>query len=431
MHPGNPIAMSGLEPLAALGLAGNIFQFVEAAAKICAMVAQIRKRSLDDLLKQHFEPTEIARKMGMCVQALRLNKFPTCKSRDEMRLNDIANECISISEELDSVLLLIESRWVAVSQETRKPVQIAKELRLAAQLMKTRSRVRDLAKRLQDHKKLLTDAVVTCIPEKLDNMHRDLGDTAGDIHGFYGSILSAIHSKDRRLNEKIGELQDYVKRLVEKRFKDDVTVALSLDTLSQDSTVHPRDETFSSGKPSDFLYALIAIARNISPSTIEDGILESLRFKLIQDRQKSVKQAYKDTFQWVLNSEIQDQPDRPDNQLPRWLRDGTGIFWIPGKAGCGKSTLMKFLLGHDQLMSPLLDWAGNDELLISSYFFWAAGSSLQKNQEGLLRSLLHSILSQRKDLIPKLFPLRYNAGMNKWGLTSPCFETGRKVLTSY
>ncbi|KAH8760433.1 hypothetical protein F5883DRAFT_425727, partial [Diaporthe sp. PMI_573] len=156
----------------------------------------------------------------------------------------------------------------------------------------------------------------------------------------------------------------------------------------------------------------------MSPTTIEDRILGSLRFRMIEDRHMSVKKAYQDTFEWILQSQKPTQPDRPENGLPKWLTDGTGIFWIRGKAGCGKSTSMKFLLGNHQLQQLLQEWAGEDELLITSYFFWAAGSSLQKNQEGLLRSLLYSILSRRKDLIPNLFPFRYTASMNKHKIES-------------
>jgi hypothetical protein len=405
--------MSGLEPLAALGLAGNIFQFVEAAAKICTMVAQIRRKSLDDLVKEHFQPAEIARKMGYCVQALKTNKYPTCQTEDETRLNEIADDCISISEELDSVLQLIENRYISVSQETRKPVKIAKEFRLAAQLMETRNRMRDLATKLDDHKKLLTDSVVTCIPDRLHKMHQDLGETAGNAHGFYKSILDAINSNDRRLDEMMQELKEYVKVLVERRFSDDVEAAKSPDTRSQDSVLQLSDDIFASGNSTELLYTLIAIARGMSPTTIEDRILGSLRFRMIEDRHMSVKKAYQDTFEWILQSQKPTQPDRPENGLPKWLTDGTGIFWIRGKASCGKSTLMKFLLGNHQLQQLLQEWAGEDELLITSYFFWAAGSSLQKNQEGLLRSLLYSILSRRKDLIPNLFPFRYTASMNK------------------
>jgi hypothetical protein len=53
------------------------------------------------------------------------------------------------------------------------------------------------------------------------------------------------------------------------------------------------------------------------------------------------------------------------------------------------------------------------ELITATHFFWRAGESLQQNQEGLLRSLLHAILGKKKDLIARVFPKQYNAMITK------------------
>ena len=41
-----------------------------------------------------------------------------------------------------------------------------------------------------------------------------------------------------------------------------------------------------------------------------------------------------------------------------------------------------------------------------SFFFWNSGSEIQMSQPGLLRSVLHQILSKRPSLIPVVFPAR-------------------------
>ena len=43
-----------------------------------------------------------------------------------------------------------------------------------------------------------------------------------------------------------------------------------------------------------------------------------------------------------------------------------------------------------------------------SLFFWNSGTSLQKTQTGLLRSMLFEMLSQRQDLTPEKFPELYD-----------------------
>ncbi|KAK3690314.1 hypothetical protein B0T22DRAFT_537020 [Podospora appendiculata] len=60
-------------------------------------------------------------------------------------------------------------------------------------------------------------------------------------------------------------------------------------------------------------------------------------------------------------------------------------------------------------------WKGSDALVTAQSFLWAPGISLQKSQEGLLRALLHSLLSQCPQLVPSAFPELFNdllAGKN-------------------
>jgi hypothetical protein len=78
--------------------------------------------------------------------------------------------------------------------------------------------------------------------------------------------------------------------------------------------------------------------------------------------------------------------------LRRWLKgDGDSVFWVTGKPGSGKSTLMKFLRDHDGTDNLLREWAG-DKLIVADHFFWLPGTQLQKTFEGLARSLMHAIL---------------------------------------
>jgi hypothetical protein len=75
-----------------------------------------------------------------------------------------------------------------------------------------------------------------------------------------------------------------------------------------------------------------------------------------------------------------------------------------GKAGSGKSTLMKFIWQDRRTREILLTWAGMKKLALANFFFWNAGAKLQKSQVGLLRSLLFEVLSQCPELIWKIWP---------------------------
>ncbi|KUJ15134.1 uncharacterized protein LY89DRAFT_587891, partial [Mollisia scopiformis] len=82
-----------------------------------------------------------------------------------------------------------------------------------------------------------------------------------------------------------------------------------------------------------------------------------------------------------------------------WLGAQSEVFWIKGKAGSGKSTLMKFLSNHPETLNHLRAWAGNQQLITARFFFWNSGTALQKSQTGLLRSLLFEILRQCPEVL--------------------------------
>ncbi|KAF7865721.1 hypothetical protein EAF04_005887 [Stromatinia cepivora] len=117
------------------------------------------------------------------------------------------------------------------------------------------------------------------------------------------------------------------------------------------------------------------------------------------------------TFDWIF--------DPLRTGFMHWLREGGDIYWINGNAGSGKSTLMKYLVGHDFVKNALVDWAGTKPLFIGNYYFWSAGNEIEKSQQGLLQSLLYDILGNCPSVLPKLFPDRWaspnHAGINMDG----------------
>lgn len=155
----------------------------------------------------------------------------------------------------------------------------------------------------------------------------------------------------------------------------------------------------------------LKLAALIEYEAIENAVLSALYFRRMDTREGQIQEAFKNTFSWIFEDPMEHQ--KPWSNFRQWLEDGSGCYWIAGKAGCGKSTLMKFLGSDTRTSIALEQWAGKSGLITASYFFWMTGTNLQKNQEGLLRSLLHTILSQRRDLIARVFPKQYDAMMTK------------------
>lgn len=142
--------------------------------------------------------------------------------------------------------------------------------------------------------------------------------------------------------------------------------------------------------------------RSIS-RTCEEMILSRLWFRKIHDRREDVADAHLDTLQWALN------PPNGEvrwDDLSQWLRKDTehGIYWISGKAGSGKSTLMKHLHSQDRTHRLLREWSGARSYTLADFFFFNLGTQEQKSFEGLSRALLYQLLAPNPSLIHQALP---------------------------
>lgn len=119
-------------------------------------------------------------------------------------------------------------------------------------------------------------------------------------------------------------------------------------------------------------------------------------------RQSQIHEAHKRTFEWIFDENV--EAEHPWDKFVEWCEKDSLLYWITGKAGSGKSTLMKFISQHPQLMKHLQVWSNGAPVTIASFYFWASGTAMQASSEGLFRSLLYQLLDQHKHIIPKLAP---------------------------
>ncbi|KAK3984169.1 hypothetical protein QBC44DRAFT_385972 [Cladorrhinum sp. PSN332] len=151
---------------------------------------------------------------------------------------------------------------------------------------------------------------------------------------------------------------------------------------------------------------------------LQRKFLSSLEFDGMHSREAAVAKAHKSTFRWIFKEERQQA--RPWNSLKAWLKSDHQLYWITGKAGSGKSTLMKFIsqpptpdgstaIPEPRCMPYLRQWSCSKPLAFASFYFWAAGTKLHTSQEGLFRTLLYQILGQYPNMVPRLFPQHWAA----------------------
>ena len=156
------------------------------------------------------------------------------------------------------------------------------------------------------------------------------------------------------------------------------------------------------------LQDMVAIGRPLEEKSRKCvHILESLQYKRMIARRENIVEAHAKTFKWIYDERPLSQHGELQHHFLQWLKNGNGLFWITGKAGSGKSTLMKFITEHPKTRQALSQWASHQHLITAGFYFWHAGTALQKSQEGLLRSLLYEIFRQCPNMIPDVLSERW------------------------
>jgi len=118
-----------------------------------------------------------------------------------------------------------------------------------------------------------------------------------------------------------------------------------------------------------------------------------LLFEELRDREEGIPKAHQKTLNWMFDRTV--AKDSTIADFSKWLEseDGSTIYWITGKPGSGKSTLMKYIHQDPRTARHLSLWCPDDKQLArASFFFWNPGSKIQRSREGLLRSLLYQLL---------------------------------------
>ncbi|KAL9600826.1 MAG: hypothetical protein Q9179_003081 [Wetmoreana sp. 5 TL-2023] len=130
---------------------------------------------------------------------------------------------------------------------------------------------------------------------------------------------------------------------------------------------------------------------NISSADIGD-FMASLSTAETKMRIAGVRSSHKDTFHWLFDPRIV--------SFSQWLGEHSQPFyWIQGKPGSGKSTLMKFAMRDSRLLN-LLGRTSEVHWTCVAFFFHDRGSPVQKSLVGMLREIISSILSELPQLLP-------------------------------
>jgi len=356
-----------MDPLVATGLAGNVVQFVDFSYKVVSTARKLYK-SAGGTIAENQELEALAR--DLCELAKKdnvktLSKYirdvipPKTKRqpddedfREDEIIRQLSQQCIDISEDLIRVLQLLKVKrdnraWESVYQALKS---VWKQDDIDTLLLRL-DRIRDQ------------------LNTRLNRKHQAQMERRFDNLAATNAGLEANRARE------IKELKS--------------EIALAFEELKKGVEYE--------GQAARAWSRLAITAHEGQVLSAEQHILNSLRFNTMDYRHAAITKEHQNTLHWVF--------DKSSVNVVEWLEGNNNLYWISGKPGSGKSTLMKFLWNHEQAEAHLKVWAGADTLIVASFYFWSpAKDSLQKSQTGLLRSILYQILRRCSELIRVAFP---------------------------
>ncbi|EEU39875.1 uncharacterized protein NECHADRAFT_79534 [Fusarium vanettenii 77-13-4] len=370
-----------MDPISALSLAANIFQVIGFTNDVVTISKQIYDAGSPAGLSELEQiATDALNTADDITTRLRGCEPAPPGSADSVLLR-IGEETVRIAQELKDLLEKLRAKGAG-----GKPWHT---LHQTFMTIWKRDDIDKLEKRLVAVREELQFHVVALIQKKLD----------------YQSL---------RLQDVVVKLDDQAQAVVPQLFGQLDKIKTQNDTIL-DNQMH--SETVAHHRHEELMGA-VKVAKyqrsQLSPSDTErmienaqTKILVSLWFATMQDREDNIQQAYDRTYEWLFCDPVAEQ--KPWDNFRTFLLNDAEIYWITGKAGSGKSTLAKFAAYRHETSAALLQWAGGKCLNRASFYFYYKGAELEKSEVGVLRSLLHQVLSKRPKLIKSAFLERFEA----------------------
>lgn len=416
---GVALAAVTMDPISAAGFASSIITFIDFSCKLVrgsidsyhqAAGASSDNAQISSVVNDLKHATE-----AMALPPQQHGQAQSATGAHEKELRKLALECNAISKDLITVLEGLERKE---GNKTWRSVEAAwKTLRKSKDVAAIEQRLSIYRVQILLRLNLILIENQNSVKAQLDDMKR------GDSRLFSRSF------------DELSRVQQAIQNL-ESKLVAEASHSITIGSPGDSSLDEVRAQL------THVVHELEAVPKRASPDL---HVLNRLHFGTIDSRVDGVHDAAFGTFSWLIDgfatesgtpggdedldvddssndaaekesnkasptvSLDMDARSRYHEQLRAWLQSGTGTFHVCGKAGSGKSTLMKLLCQSPTVKGRLGDWAGDKQLVLASFFFWNPGDVHQKSLEGLYRSLLFEVLRQCPRLTRVAFPGHWTA----------------------
>ncbi|KAI0018219.1 hypothetical protein F4780DRAFT_538961 [Xylariomycetidae sp. FL0641] len=357
-----------MDPFAAVGLAAAVIQFVDFGSRLTKKGSEIYSSSSGKTDTNNVFDVVTRDLEKFCVQLCQ--PILATKSGAEQEIAALARECAKEAEKLKGTLYKLGG------DEIKKGKRAAS--RQALKSLWKQKDIEEIHQRLANLREEIILRVVAFTSDQNSSMT---------------TLLEHLVTANARTStEHSNELND-------------IKVAISqIRDLIQGQSGQFQQHGFLN----DVAERLVSLAEYGDKA--KDAVLRSLQFGSMLARESAVSKAHTETFAWLFGDGV---------NFHDWLRYSGGVFWVSGKPGSGKSTLMKFAAGNPKTQDLLRSWACQQHLITASFYFWNAGTPMQKTLQGLLQSLLYQIMGQCRLLIPIIIAPKRWGNAIKAGVEEP------------
>jgi hypothetical protein len=397
-----------MDPLTAVGLASNIISFIDFAAKLVDTTVEIH-HSVSGATSKDQTVDKATRHLKAHAKKLEADAANALDpSLDD--ISDLTSDCEEVAQQLLGHLADVQAKDPTSKRQSAKAA--IKRYWKAATIRELKGRLDTISDALHRQVQMMNHAEVT---EKLKSLVDQISKTDSGLASLQykldsiSSTLGAIVLN----NESVKTLQSMLRitelSVLEARQEKVLSMLYFSGMNTRYSGVEPAHK-----KTFEWLLVDEQDKRSTTESSRSDTDVRATSPSL---EHSNLASAYTSTADVVeiashVPYEISEPGANPSwlnkamlsarQTLNDWLVYDSAVLHLLGKPGCGKSTLMKLLVDHETTRQRLQTWAGKRELIVSHFFFWKPGDYLQKSREGLMRSLLYSVLDQQRELIPEV-----------------------------
>ncbi|KAM5355114.1 hypothetical protein ACJ41O_001760 [Fusarium nematophilum] len=387
-----------------MGLACNILQLVSFGGESISLCRRIYDTGQPDpSLDQYCQ--EIA-KISTNLKNGLISKGGTLPP-DDAALLETTKKSIDLADKLAQ-----EIQAISASSDGQK--RLLQSIRLSFKTTRRKSQIARLEKSLKDLHSAMDTRLLVKMLDRLDASETQQDDSLTDHRSLLEKTLQQLSAQHKNLSDSIAnrslEASSQVLQAVSNA-QTRIEEHIKAESSRSNELVQARIATVvghAQQNLANFEEWRDANAENLT----YERLLQSLRFSGMEERKNQIPDHCPGTYLWIFESQDPDnhsdidsadeENSRPESRarqwdsFANWLKSEDTRYWVSGKPGSGKSTLMKFISLNPKTHAALNEWRPNARIL--SHYFWKAGSRMQQDIKGFLCSVIYQIFSQERGL---------------------------------